>query len=76
MGVALEDTPETEAQMPPGLVTVRISRESGLLARAGNQDTLFETFRVTAIPDLEPESDTDVFSLDIEEEEQEPETLF
>ena len=73
---ALKDVPETELSAPPGLVTVRISRESGLLARAGNQDTLFETFRADAIPELEPEQETGIFSLDVEEEEQDPGTLF
>ena len=61
---------------PPGLVTVRISRSSGLLARAGNQDTIFETFRADKIPELEPKPEPGIFSLDLEEEEQDPGTLF
>lgn len=76
MRAALADTDEAVLPPPPGLVTVRISRESGLLARAGNPDTLFETFRSDEIPDLEPEFDANVFSLDDEGKEQEPESLF
>ncbi len=74
MGTALRDTPEAELPSPPGLVSVRISRETGLLARAGNDDTLFETFRSNTIPELEPPGDdANVFSLDVEDEEQPPE---
>ncbi len=76
MRTALADTRESELPAPPGLVTVRISRETGLLARAGNQDTLFETFRGDTIPELEPELEASIFSLDLEDEEQEPESLF
>ncbi len=76
MQTALAGTAEAELPPPPDLVTVRISRETGLLARAGNDNTMFETFRENFIPELEPELEAQIFSLDAEGEEQEPESLF
>ncbi|NNF52203.1 MAG: penicillin-binding protein 1A [Gammaproteobacteria bacterium] len=76
MRTAVADTQNADLPAPPGLVTVRISRETGLLARAGNPDVMFETFRGDEIPELEPEVEANVFTLDDEGEEQEPESLF
>ncbi len=50
MGPALEGSPSSQLQQPPGLVTVRISSETGRLARAGEPGALFETFRVGNAP--------------------------
>jgi penicillin-binding protein 1A len=50
MGPALEDVPEARPPEPPGLVTVRISPETGLLAPAGDPEAIFETFRVGHVP--------------------------
>lgn len=35
---------------PPGLVTVRVSADTGRLARAGEPDAIFEVFRVGEVP--------------------------
>jgi penicillin-binding protein 1A len=50
MGPALEGSPSSQLQQPPGLVTVRISSETGRLARAGEPGAIFETFRVGNAP--------------------------
>ena len=36
---------------PPGLVTVRISPDTGLLARSDDGSAIFETFRVERVPE-------------------------
>ena len=50
MGPALEGSPSSQLQQPPGLMTVRISSETGRLARAGEPGAIFETFRVGNAP--------------------------
>jgi penicillin-binding protein 1A len=50
MRVALAGVEERALPEPDGLVTVRISRESGLLASAGASDAVFETFREDNVP--------------------------
>lgn len=50
MRVALEGTPESYLDRPPGLVTVRIDPETGLLASAGNANAIFETFVEGTLP--------------------------
>ena len=45
MAAALEDSPETELEQPPGLVTVRIDPTTGLLAGANVGEAIFETFQ-------------------------------
>ena len=50
MKVALDGQPETPLERPPGLVTVRIDPETGLLATARQKHTLFETFRTRYVP--------------------------
>jgi penicillin-binding protein 1A len=42
--------PEKPLKRPPGLVTVRIDPDTGLLANAGNPDAIFETFREDQVP--------------------------
>lgn len=54
MRVALADTPEIYHDRPPGLVTVRIDPETGLLAGAGNPDAIFETFIEGTVPPEQP----------------------
>ncbi|MCB1725095.1 MAG: penicillin-binding protein 1A [Gammaproteobacteria bacterium] len=53
MRVALKDTPETELQEPPGIVTVRIDPQTGAAARAGAKDALFEVFRAENAPSVD-----------------------
>ncbi|MFU8820152.1 MAG: penicillin-binding protein 1A [Gammaproteobacteria bacterium] len=50
MGPALEGRRASRPAEPPGLVTVRISAETGLLARAGEPGAIFETFRAGEVP--------------------------
>lgn len=50
MEAALQDAPPRLPPKPGGLVTVRISSDSGRLARAGDIDAIFETFRVDHVP--------------------------
>jgi len=50
MTTALEGMPESIADQPEGLATVRINSETGLLAKAGDPQTIYETFRTEYIP--------------------------
>jgi penicillin-binding protein 1A len=50
MGPALEGKRVTRPFEPPGLVTVRVSSETGRLARHGEPGAIFETFRVGEVP--------------------------
>ncbi|MEO1574126.1 MAG: penicillin-binding protein 1A [Pseudomonadota bacterium] len=50
MRAALDGVEQRMPVEPEGLVTVRISRESGLLASAGSSDAIFETFRQDNVP--------------------------
>ena len=50
MGPALAGSEPSRVPQPPGLVTVRISADTGELARAGDPGAIFETFRVGNAP--------------------------
>lgn len=50
MRTALKGLPVKPLRQPPGLVTVRIDPETGLLASADNPQAIFETFRVDNVP--------------------------
>jgi len=50
MREALKGLPERSLQRPPGLVTVRIDPETGLLARSTQSNVIFETFRANEVP--------------------------
>jgi len=50
MGPALEGKRNSRPAEPPGLVTVRVSAETGQLARTGEPGVIFETFRVGEVP--------------------------
>ncbi|MGH8531512.1 MAG: penicillin-binding transpeptidase domain-containing protein, partial [Gammaproteobacteria bacterium] len=50
MQTALAGTPDSIAPEPPGLVTVRIDRDTGLLTDAGNPRAMFEVFRADNAP--------------------------
>lgn len=50
MREATAGLPEASRVPPGGLVTVRISPETGLLASAGDRGAVFETFRVERVP--------------------------
>ncbi|MGE0484687.1 MAG: penicillin-binding protein 1A [Gammaproteobacteria bacterium] len=50
MKVALQGAPEATMERPPGLVTVRIDPDTGLLAGADNPNAIFESFREGHVP--------------------------
>lgn len=50
MGLALKNMRDSRPAEPPGLVRVRVSAETGLLARAGEPGAIFEVFRVGEVP--------------------------
>ncbi len=50
MRVALKDVPQERLPRPPGLVSVRIDRDTGRLAAAGDPDAIFETVPQDRIP--------------------------
>ncbi len=50
MDEALKGTPEKPLERPPGLVTVRIDPENGLLAESNHPGAIFETFRSEYAP--------------------------
>lgn len=68
MREALAGMPNHRIPKPPGLVTVRISPETGLLARAGEGGAIFETFRVGHVPESGEERSDDPFAPQEEEE--------
>jgi len=51
MKVALQDADEAPLKQPSGIVTVRISKETGKLAAASASDGVFEIFRAGSEPD-------------------------
>ncbi len=71
MRVALQSMDEHLPIAPPGLVRVKISPESGLLARADDQDAIFEVFRLDHVPEREPEQPIDFFNVQTEDGEEE-----
>ncbi|MEL7448161.1 MAG: penicillin-binding protein 1A [Pseudomonadota bacterium] len=56
MADALEGKPENAMELPPGLVTVRIARDTGLIARAmhSEENTMIEIVEPDKVPELEP----------------------
>ena len=72
MREATAGLPEHQRAPPSGLVTVRISPETGLLASAGDRNAVFETFRVDHVPTEDHTEDTIRASEQDEEDEEEP----
>jgi penicillin-binding protein 1A len=54
MREALRDQPDQPRPLPPGLVTVRISKRTGLLATAEDSDSMYETFMDGTVPQGPP----------------------
>ena len=50
MRAALEGTPETKRPRPPGLVDVRIDRETGMLAAGGDPNAIIEVVQDDHVP--------------------------
>jgi len=55
MRIALKGVPESRMPMPEGIVNVKIDRETGCRAVAGQANTMFEIFREGHVPDCEQE---------------------
>jgi penicillin-binding protein 1A len=53
MSDALQGTPEQRQPAPPGLVTMRISADTGLAASPGDANAIFETFMAGHVPNEE-----------------------
>jgi penicillin-binding protein 1A len=76
MAEAFDGLPEQKREIPPDLVSMRISTDTGLAARPGEPNAMFETFMTghlpaeapydSALPDLDGSAD----------EEQKEESLF
>ena len=69
MEEALKGLPEPAQETPPGLVTVRIDPETGLLVGAGFPDAQFEVFRAEDVP---KRLDEDPVVVDLDSGETEP----
>jgi len=54
MREALRDQADDPRPLPPGLVTVRISKRTGLLATAADSDSMYETFIDGTVPQGPP----------------------
>lgn len=63
MAEALRGVPEQRRAPPPGLVTMRISADSGLSARPGEPNAIFETFIAGHLP-AEAEHEGDIMNAD------------
>jgi len=50
MRAALQNVPDRPLEQPPGLVTVRIDPDTGLLANGRNPNAVFETFLANHVP--------------------------
>jgi len=51
MREALRDSPDVERPIPAGIVNVRIDPDTGLLARPGQKNAIFEYFRSERVPE-------------------------
>ena len=83
--LALAGVPENQMPMPEGIVSVRIDRETGCPARAGQGNAVFEVFREGNVPTCEfgneaPDIFNDASGIDAppedEPEDEEEESLF
>ena len=50
MRTALKDSPQVERPVPPGIVTVKIDPDNGLLAAPGQRNAIFEYFLQGSVP--------------------------
>jgi penicillin-binding protein 1A len=69
MGEALQGVPEQRRVPPAGIVTMRISAETGLAARPGEPNAIFESFMAGHLP-AEAEGDGSPASTDATSGEQ------
>jgi penicillin-binding protein 1A len=57
MRIALKGVPENQMEMPEGIISVLIDRDTGCPARAGQRNTIFEYFREGHVPKCENTGD-------------------
>ena len=77
MESALQNVPEHPFEQPEGIVSVRIDPQTGLLARPGQENAMFEYFREENVPrEMVKVSGGDSDDSSTEEEEVIPEQLF
>jgi penicillin-binding protein 1A len=74
--IAFQGVPEHQMPMPEGIVSVRIDRETGCPARAGQGNVVFEVFREGNVPECEvveelPDIFNDASAIDPEPEPEE-----
>ncbi|MCP4701460.1 MAG: penicillin-binding protein 1A [Gammaproteobacteria bacterium] len=72
MREALANRPSRTQPRPPGLTTVRIDPDSGLLAKPGDADAVLETFRVENVPDRYAPKEPRMFTVGETDEQQPP----
>jgi penicillin-binding protein 1A len=75
MSEALKGLPEQKRTPPPGLVSMRISADTGLAARPGDPNAIFETFMAGHLPP-QAEVDSALPDAEGEEEDKEADSLF
>ncbi len=74
MSEALKGVPEQKRTAPPGLVSMRISADTGLAARPGDPNAIFETFMAGHLP---PQAEVDsALPGDEDEEQKKDDSLF
>ncbi|MFC4310159.1 penicillin-binding protein 1A [Steroidobacter flavus] len=73
MAEALKGVPEQKRTPPPGLVSMRISADTGLAARPGDPSAIFETFMAGHLP---PQAEVDSALPGDDEEEKKDDSLF
>jgi penicillin-binding protein 1A len=77
MRIALRGRPENQMEMPDGMISVLIDKETGCPARAGQRNTIFEVFREGHVPECEVEIElidpfNNTMGIDPTPEEEEP----
>jgi len=73
MKVVLEGKPENSMGQPDGVATVRINSKTGLRARPGEADALFEIFKAEELP---PYADEGTPAGEISTDRKKEESLF
>ena len=78
MKIALKGMPESQMDMPEGIVTVRISKTTGCPAGSAHpvEDVMFEHFREDTVPTCDEDSDTYREIFNTTEDQDGKETLF
>jgi penicillin-binding protein 1A len=77
MAEALQDAPDGSINQPPGILTVRIVPDSGLVAPAQYSGAIFELFREGDVPDLHAKgSGSTITGESFEEYEDDDESIF